>query len=291
MASPAVQAMLWTSRARPVAGWTAIAAVGLMVAAALYEAILGGKWWSDSKALTSAALFGVSVAVMISCSYGIRARPKLAHMIAMSIGIWAAIIGWFLSLIPTWEIITSFDPNAYELESKFGRASGIAYCFAMATALDGLLQLLSIRGVPVWTRRITVVSGYLCAAAVSTAIVTDDSYDPVERAVVATMALAGGGAIATVVLRAMFPEFRATASEPLEGEAAAEISCPACRSVHRIALKRRVECPSCALGIFLRLDAPKCACGYDVTGLTTRSCPECDAPVEQRHAWALAPHG
>jgi hypothetical protein len=269
-----------------------ITSIALMVAAALYDAVFGPGWWEDSKPLQSATLFGITAAVMISCSYGIRARPRPVHTITLSIGIWAAIAGWFLSLAPIWEIFTSFRPNAYSLESRLGDVAAIAYLFAAAIAFDGLMHLFALRGVAVWTRRISILAGYTSAAAVSSAIFFDEySMDPVDRVVLAGLAIATGGAIATVVLRSLFPEFRVGGAEPDTGETSAEIACPACRTSHRIPLKRRVECPTCRLGIYLRLDAPKCTCGYDLTGLESPACPECGTPVEKRHTWALTAHG
>jgi len=84
---------------------------------------------------------------------------------------------------------------------------------------------------------------------------------------------------------------RLTPEVVLATDVVAPLTCPSCAHPQRIVLGRKMHCTSCGLGIELKLDAPICACGYDLAGLTTTTCPECGAAVPTKHAWALAAQG
>lgn len=287
-----VRPAVWTTRLRSHIGWLMIALLSIAAAAALYDVMFGSRWWwNESRGLASAGLLGLAVALVIACSLGLRSLRPLLHRVVMSIGIWAAIAGWLCSLLPTWEVLASLNSKHSRLEHVFERLSTVAYVTSCAIALDALLHLMRIRGAAVWFRRIAIGAGY-CTMTVCIAAQYIEVYDDqFERIGWSLLIICAAATIITVAMPSVFPPVRVGYAEPRDGESVAPITCPACATAQIVVLGRRIECPSCALGITLRLDPPRCACGYDLGGLTGKACPECGTPVESRHTWALAPQG
>jgi hypothetical protein len=267
----------------------AIVSLSLAAAIGLFMVLAQPNWRYQGEALASVALFGLSASLALGCVWAREvARPRLWHTALMLMGLMLAWAGLVAALAIIWydPFFGGFGRWSAHVE-LVGRASVSAYTVSAAIAYSGLFLLLRVKSFAAGIRIVGCLGAAVVAAVVVWAAATEDYDDWQIRVLSAGGILAGTAIVLVPVLAAIFPAMRIARTEAHTGERTIPFTCPACATSQRIVVGRRVPCIACGLGIELRLDAPRCACGYDVAGLTTSACPECGAPVERRNSWAL----
>ena len=269
-----------------VGSLTIAAAVGLIVI------IAGWNWRYVGETLGTTALFGFSASLALACVWARESiRPRRWQVAALLAGAAVAWIGWLASVPAIWahEIFAAFGfADAWDMSELFWRIAGPSYFCAGAIAYCGLFALLRVRHAALWMRRIGSAGALALAAGFTYISIFEDPGEFLLRAMAAAAIVAGSLVVIVPLMAVIFPWMRIRRNEASRGEISVAHACPACAAVQRVVVGRRAECASCGLGVELKLDAPLCACGYDLAGLTTTICPECGQGVEQKHRWALA---
>lgn len=280
----------WNRGLRRFMGWAAVCSLSSVALVGLFVVLFQPNWPLMGELLATVSLFGLSAALSLGCVWAREAgRGGRWLVVGLVLGVVLAWCGWVSALYPIWSFSGLFGRSggSYELRDFCARAGLATYSVSATIAYAGLFALFRVRGAALAVRRIGVLGAAVACATVLWVCVMDADDDWVVRPLIAGGILAGVAIILVPVLAAMFPAMRIRREEADGSERVVPFTCPACGEAMRIPLHRRVQCPRCTLGCKLTLDAPKCACGYDLTGLTRETCPECGAGVEQRHRWAL----
>ncbi len=134
------------------------------------------------------------------------------------------------------------------------------------------------------TRIITFLS--LCiAAAIINAVFWDlldfTGDDLIIRSAGIASVLAAAGIICTPIL------YKVQSIRRDEGELRPiplRLTCPRC--AREIAVKQGPsKCPHCALRFTIKIEEPRCACGYPLYGLESDKCPECGRHIPESDRW------
>ena len=282
----------WDRGFRRALGWMAVGSLTFAAVVGLIVIIAGWRWRYVGETLGTTALFGLSASLALACVWARESiRPRGWQVAALLLGAALAWIGWLAAVPAFWARATyaAFGfADAWDMSKLFWRIAGPSYFCAGAVAYCGLFALLRVRGPALWMRRVGCAGALAIAAGFTYITIFDDPGELLARAMAAAAIVAGSLVVIVPLMVVIFPSMRIRRNEASRGEITVMHACPACASVHPIVVGRRVECASCGLGVELKLDAPVCACGYDLAGLTTTICPECGQAVEQRHRWALA---
>ena len=82
-----------------------------------------------------------------------------------------------------------------------------------------------------------------------------------------------------LVVRSLFEWLtRLERSQALIRGAEVQLVCPRCGTSFTLR-EGRGECSGCRLGVAMRLDEPRCECGYSLLDLKSGNCPECGRPI------------
>lgn len=293
----------WNSGFRRHVAQLAIGAFMIFALIGLFLVIVQPQWKHLYEIESCVGLLGVSGVIMLACigardavHSGTIRRFALTASVILSIIAWLAAVPalWDHLMFALWNGIGN-PPLNYgamsDVRVVLERTSIVSYTVSGGIASIGLLGLMGVRGWALWFRRIAAIAGGSLVLAIAYGVAADAWAEWLDRTKMALTIVCTSSLGILSVLWALKPSLRRSLYEPLKGEATASFSCPACATAQIVVLGRRIECPSCALGITLRLDPPRCACGYDLGGLTTEACPECGAAVETRHSWARAIQG
>lgn len=278
----------WDRGFRRILGWMAISSLTLSAAIGLFVILVRPNWQYEGQLLGTVSLFGASASLALACVWSREVLTKRRLWTAgLLMGASLAMFGW-ISALP---LIWNFESFLFGSDAGFellGRACVIAYILSGAITYVGLFSLMRVRSWASTIRFAGCCAILVVAGTLTTGVVLDRMSDFLIRAMSSTAIIAGVSVAIVPVLAAVFPAMRIRRDEARPGELSIDLACPVCAHRQRIPLHRRVECAGCGLGIDLRLDAPRCACGYDLAGLTMTTCPECGAEVPKRHSWALS---
>lgn len=293
----------WSRGSRRTLARLAICSFVLNAVYGLFLIIARPPWRHLYEVQASVGLFGVSSVIALACIGARDAVPSdRLRRFSLNTGIVLSVIAWITAVPALWDhIATSIWYAAGGPSLNYGRmnflresltrTSTISYTISGGLAAIGLLGLVGVRGWPLRLRRIATIAGCLLLLLMSFEIATDAWWEWVERAQLALIVIITTSLGVFSVLWAINPSARMAIDEPGKRERTAKLACPSCSAVQVFVLGRRVQCRSCELGIRVHLDPPTCTCGYDLIGLDSRACPECGAPIEKRHTWALTAHG
>jgi len=263
-----------------------IAPLLLAGAIAVGVSVFGQRLPLADELIATVALFGVACAGVVACVWTWQvAHPKGFHKLILVIGIALPVLGWIGVISSVW---TKGTP-----ETLAGRLGFVGYLWGGVIAFGALASLFRVRSWALWLRHAAVIGVAGCAAAMSIASMQrNGGFSGWQVPVFGTsLSLALLSSILVCLLTAIFPSFRVRREVARAGEKTLTLPCPICATSQVVVVGRRMECPACALGFTITLDAPTCVCGYTLADLTGTSCPECGEPIPRRHAWALGASG
>lgn len=281
----------WDRGFRRMLGWMAVGSLSVAAAVGLIVIIAGWNWRYVGETLGTTALFGLSASLALACVWSREAiRPPRWQVAMLLTGAAVAWIGWLAAVPAIWAQATH---SAFGFTSQWGmselfwRISGPSYFCAGAIAYCGLFTLLRVRHAALWMRRIGCAAAVVVAGGFTYISIFEDPGETLLRAMAAAAIVAGSLVVIVPLMAVIYPSMRIRRNEAFRREITLAHVCPACAAMQQVVVGRRVECEACGLGVELKLDAPLCACGYDLAGLTMTICPECGQAVEQKHRWAL----
>lgn len=63
------------------------------------------------------------------------------------------------------------------------------------------------------------------------------------------------------------------------------LTCPRCRSPIETRSGRETRCDACRLSVTVKVEEPRCTCGYNLYQLESDTCPECGRAVDPEDRW------
>lgn len=254
-----------------------LAAVGLFALAAL-SGVVALLFPSNSLAervFATAVIFGGLAICALGAAIVIEKRRLVPLMIGAIVCAGLAFSVWALLI---WEIIDSFDFDA-------ARIAGTLTTLAIILPIIGLLTLPRLTmTIARATRIITFLSLVTAAAIINAAFwdLLDFDYDGlVIRSAGIASVLAAAGIICTPIL------YKVQSIRRDEGELRPiplRLTCPRC--AREITVRQGPsKCPHCALRFTIKIEEPRCACGYPLYGLESDKCPECGKPIPDADRW------
>ena len=229
-----------------------------------------------------AAAFNL-LAAMQSLFY-FRGRLKYMAITGLvSAGISAACL---LILVWAWRVV----PNEAII-----RAAGFTAIVAGWTTLSGMILIIPLRAKwTIWTQRSLIVLAGIPALLGLWGTVDDNS---IERAIRVTVGdeyfarlmgvdtiLFSAGLICIVVIAIIERRHGLHERESIDRRIHVAINCPRCNSEQNIPTGH-AKCSQCGLNISVEVDEPRCACGYLLHELRSRTCPECGREVPKGDQW------
>lgn len=254
-----------------------LAAVGLFTLAALsgVVALLFPSNTLAERVFATAITFGGLAICALGAAIVIERRRLVPLMIGAIVCAGLAFSVWALLI---WEIIDFSD-------FKAARVAGTLTTLAIILPIIGLLALPRLTmTVARATRIITFLSLVTAAAIINAAFwdlldFTDD--DLVLRSAGIASVLAAAGIICTPIL------YKLQSSRRAEGELRPipiRLTCPRCATQVN-AKQGESKCPHCALRFTIKIEEPRCECGYPLYGLESDKCPECGKPIPESDRW------
>lgn len=156
---------------------------------------------------------------------------------------------------------------------------------AIAAAHFGLYAPARLQGGARWARAAAVGGTTFFAIGASVAIWIDTDWDIVGRALGVLAIIAVAGSAITPIAWKMKASKRPEPSALLHDKLRINATCPRCSLTQELPLGH-AKCTRCKLEIDIRIDEPRCRCGYPFLGLKGDTCPECGAPIPENERWA-----
>jgi transcription elongation factor Elf1 len=228
---------------------------------------------------TAVSFGGLAICAVVSAIV-IEKKRLVPVMIAAIVSAAGAFILWSLLV---WEII-----NSWGTEELAAKSAGSLTTAAFVFPIVGLLMLPRLTmSLARWMRIATVIS--LCIAAI---IINTGFWElwpnNMEEFFFRCAGIAGVVAAAGIICTPILYKLQAT--RPAEADARPipiSLDCPRCNTP--VSAKHGIsKCGSCGLRITIKIEEPRCACGYALYGLAADSCPECGRTIAESDKW-LAP--
>ncbi len=237
--------------------------------------------------LFTALLVGAYSLVCLACAFVLDRRRAIGVM-------WTGIGASFIALA-VWLFLIWFDWwIGYEAEEPIAKTGGTFTIICIWSAHFGLLWMLKLTRK--WWVQIKMAT-VICAGCLSALFLQLMWFELDDEWMLKTIAilsiLTSCGTVVTPIL-ALISKLQAKA-EPaaLESRVVISVTCPRCDTTQQLPAKKS-KCSTCGLRIDIRIEEPRCGCGYLLYRLQGGKCPECGREIPEKDRWAavgVAPQG
>jgi hypothetical protein len=157
---------------------------------------------------------------------------------------------------------------------------------ALWCALAGLLMLPRVDGAPArFARLATIVAAGVFGALVTLIFWLEiDPGDAAMRLLLVLLILVMLGAVVSPILARMEAVHRRSGAASPESRVEVDLACPRCGERQRLRNGPR-KCVACGLRILVRVEEPRCRCGYLLYHLESDTCPECGRTAAASERW------
>lgn len=261
--------------------WTMISSLSAAALLGIIAIILPDLVGSDEEVLITTLLLGLYSLPALACSVVIG-RGRLR--IVMWVGVAAAPLAWMVWLPQIWANPWSWGRGWDELLVK----TGFSLTFlALWAAHLGLLSMLRLNRASFhWTRLGTLALAALMVVIGTPALWAEYDEDLFNRLLAVLAILVGCGTLVTPILALLEVMQRKASHESIPMDVRVELKCPRCGAEQELQAGG-ARCSGCGLRIDVRIEEPRCACGYLLYHLSADQCPECGRPVTAEQAWRL----
>lgn len=263
--------------------WATIVSLAAAGFAGIIALLIPRMPYADEILQTTATVGGYSLLATILAVIVERARSRRLRILS-AVGIALALIAGAIIIVEIWadRLLSLFieDENAF-------RTVGTATTLAIAIAHFGLYAPARLVGTGRVLKIATVVTASTFALLLCVIYWTEPSQEWIARSMGALGILAVmGSAITPIVWKMQSLRRRDHATPTLHPNLTIHLRCPRCGLEQSVPL-RKAKCSRCKLEIRVEVEEPRCACGYELLGLTSDTCPECGRPIPEEDRWAL----
>ncbi len=260
-------------RLRQVFLWSMVVSLGLdavLGIAALLLPSRGPVW----QLLGSAALFAGFSLVALLCAIVLE-RQRLVPLMWAGIGCAGA------ALVPWLAMIWLENRLQWQAHERLAKVGGTFTVAAIIIAQVGLVSLPRLQGRPARLLRSGTRAAAILLGAYVIALfwwwdgierVIDD--DLLLRALGVLIIVSLCGTVVTPIIWKVQALRRDEPAESIPAGAQIQVTCPRC-GLHKALLPGRAACAGCGLLISVKVEEPRCACGYLLHGPPGERCPEC----------------
>lgn len=268
--------------------WTMIVSLSLAALIGIVALLLPRLGPTD-EILASTALFAAFSLVAMCCAIVIE-QGRLRWLM------WIGIVAGAVALL-AWLVMVWFERQMdWRLEWRVGRAGGAFSVVSMWCAYFGLMTALPLRH----PRAKVVKWGAIAATCLVAVFFLMGSAFPdwMERHVLGRFGydlevgivgsigiLAACGTVLSPILWKVQALREAASGESIPTALMVQIVCPRCGTVQRLA-PGVSRCTACSLRISIKVEEPRCACGYLLYQLEGEKCPECGRVIPPEHRWS-----
>ena len=254
-----------------------IAAVVLFALAAL-SGVIALLFPSNTLAMRvfgTAITFGGLAICALGAAIVIEKRRVVPLMYAAVVSAALSFCLWSLLI---WDIVRFYDTD-------IARTAGTLTTLSIVLPIIGLLVLPRLTmSIARWTRIITISSLCISALIINAAFWELLDFDRTEffvRAMGIASVLAAAGIVCTPILYKVQSMRRDGAElRPIP----IRLTCPRCaKSIE--AKQGASNCSHCGLRFTIKVEEPRCACGYPLYGLASDKCPECGREISESDRW------
>ena len=251
--------------------WTLIISLSLAAVLGICAIVLPDLIGRDTEILVTAVLLGAYSLPPLACSI-VMSRRQIRW--AMWIGIVCSPLAWAMWLPLIWGNPWTWRADIQWEEFLIKTALTLTFVSVWATHLGLLLLLRLDRPWFQLARTVTVTFATLILLLVVPAIWLEYDGEPFFRILAVVGIMVGSGTIMTPVFALLDTIGRRTGRESVDDDLRVQIICPRCGSTESLGMGP-TRCASCELRIEMKVEEPRCACGYLLYRLTGDRCPEC----------------
>ncbi len=263
-------AFLWSM----IISLTLSAVLGII--AILAEEALGR---TGEQILFTALLVGAYSLICLACAFVLDRRRAIGVM-------WMGIGASFIALA-VWLFLIWFDWwIEYVAEEPIAKIGGTFTIICIWSAHFGLLWMLSL------TRRLwrqIKLATVICAGCLSAMLLQLMWFEFDEEWMLKTIAilsiLTSCGTVVTPILALISKLKQKEEPVSLESLVIISLNCPRCETAQQLRTGR-AKCSNCGLRFEIRIEEPRCACGYLLYQMKSDRCPECGREIPEKDRWA-----
>lgn len=246
-------------RPRLVFLWILIASLAIAAAMGVF-ALLGFSSLGNTEVRFLVSCLTIAGASLVTVAVTFVADRRRVIIVAR----FGMAVTWLACFV--WLGLTWIDPG-YPKEEPWIRLGGILTTLSLWAATFGLLRLPTLTsGLFAGIRTITGVIASLLAASIILAIVFDIDADEMTRFIGILVILVIAGSVATPILALIDRSRQELETTGLESRVVVSLSCPRCGKAQPLKTGG-AKCTGCGLRIEIRVEEPRCACGFLLYGI------------------------
>lgn len=263
--------------------WVFLGLVGVAMLAAIIAILLPNQYVSDEimGTIIVVGLFSLADMVIVAVSRDMKWTTRVALVsmgISMSVFI---IVIWFERSMRGNTELRMFQTAMISL--------------TIGVTMTHRLLMVPIRPHMHWgviCRRVALVSAGVCASIVIFGLLNEGYFnwgDAVIRLMGIGLVLAAGSSIATGAIAIFGPKPGDDEPGLLDESIDVTLTCPRCAKSLALRSNRDQRCDGCRLKLHLKVEEPRCACGYLLYQLDADTCPECGIAINPDDRWSPSP--
>lgn len=265
--------------------------VGLLASIALVVLLGIGTVALDPDANVPWQIFGSDCLVVLcfgvlAATGAVLRRRRL--VVAMKVSAVTTLAGATIAIVLIWSGDLYYPDDAERL------AGAAATCLVLGVGLthSGVLSLIRTHSrLLLAIKAATMVCLWGCAALFLTAFWLEDllfASRMIFALVITAYLLALGTIVGTIVVPVAalsVANRRAVAAESIAARVRVRLECPKCGERQDLGTGN-VRCANCSAGLLIKVEEPRCTCGYLLYRLSGDMCPECGRQIPVQDRWA-----
>ena len=265
--------------------WTMILSLAIAAAMGIAAVLLEELGATAERVFVTSLLVGAYSMICLLCAFVIDrglARPLM----------WTGIVTSFIAL-GVWLVLVWGESWRWEnVWEKLLIKSGVTLTIVcIGAAHFGLLAMLPLpRAAWRAVRGGTWGLAGLLGLTILIAIWPEVEEDWMWKTIAILSILTACGTIVTPVLALIGRIQKQEEPSTLEENVRVSLRCPRCGRTQQIR-PGRAMCAACNLRFELKIEEPRCACGYLLYGLDGDACPECGRKIPEKERWPAAASG
>lgn len=263
--------------------WVFLGLVGLAMLAAIIAILLPDRYVSDELmgTITIVGLYSLGGMIIVAISREMRWTTRIAFT--------SMAISMFVFIFLIW-----FERHLRgDTEEHFFKLGSIA--LVTGFLFTHRLLIAPIRMHVSWgivCKRAALISSAVSASIIIFGVLNEGFFswdDAVVRLLGVGLVFAAGASIGTGAIAIFGPKPGDDEPGLLDESIDVTLTCPRCAKSLSLRSNRDQRCDGCRLKLHVRVEEPRCACGYLLYQLDADTCPECGRTINPDDRWSPSP--